>query len=96
MNLTCTIYNGCNAVGTGTLAQAQASVNGNGVVRHFGAGTTAVAARWPSARWRACSVSSPVARYACDGGVVDRSDPSRTSDETASGGQSCNARTSRA
>ena len=28
VNATCTIYDGCNAVGTGTLAQAQASVNG--------------------------------------------------------------------
>ena len=28
VNLTCPIYNGCNVVGTGTLAQAQASVNG--------------------------------------------------------------------
>jgi Uncharacterized protein conserved in bacteria (DUF2330) len=28
VNLTCPIYNGCNIVGTGTLAQAQASVNG--------------------------------------------------------------------
>jgi hypothetical protein len=30
VNLTCPIYNGCNVVGTGTLAQAQASVNGGG------------------------------------------------------------------
>ena len=29
MNLTCPIYSGCNVVGSGTLAQAQASVNGN-------------------------------------------------------------------
>jgi hypothetical protein len=28
VNLTCTIYSGCSAVGTGTLAQAQASVDG--------------------------------------------------------------------
>ena len=28
VNLTCPIYNGCNVVGTGTLAQAQASVDG--------------------------------------------------------------------
>ena len=30
VNLTCPIYNGCNVIGTGTLAQAQASVNGGG------------------------------------------------------------------
>ena len=30
VNLTCPIYNGCNVVGTGTLAQAQASVNSGG------------------------------------------------------------------
>jgi Uncharacterized protein conserved in bacteria (DUF2330) len=30
VNLTCAIYNGCTVVGTGTLEQAQASVNGNG------------------------------------------------------------------
>jgi hypothetical protein len=30
VNLTCPIYNGCNVVGTGTLAQAQASVNQGG------------------------------------------------------------------
>ncbi len=30
VNLTCPIYNGCNVVGTGSLAQAQASVNGGG------------------------------------------------------------------
>jgi hypothetical protein len=30
VNLTCTIYNGCNAVGSGTLAQAQASVGDGG------------------------------------------------------------------
>ncbi len=30
VNLTCTLYNGCQAVGTGTLAQAQASVNRGG------------------------------------------------------------------
>jgi hypothetical protein len=29
VNLTCPVYNGCNVVGTGTLAQAQASVNGS-------------------------------------------------------------------
>jgi hypothetical protein len=29
VNLTCPIYDGCNVVGQGTLAQAQASVNGN-------------------------------------------------------------------
>jgi hypothetical protein len=29
VNLTCPIYSGCNQVGTGTLAQAQASVSGN-------------------------------------------------------------------
>jgi hypothetical protein len=31
VNLTCPIYNGCNVVGTGTLAQAQASVADGGV-----------------------------------------------------------------
>jgi hypothetical protein len=30
VNLTCPIYNGCNVVGTGTLAQAQASVDDGG------------------------------------------------------------------
>jgi hypothetical protein len=30
VNLTCPIYNGCNVVGTGTLGQAQASVNSGG------------------------------------------------------------------
>ena len=30
VNLTCPIYNGCAVVGTGTLAQAEASVNGSG------------------------------------------------------------------
>jgi hypothetical protein len=30
VNLTCPIYNGCSQVGTGTLAQAQASVNNHG------------------------------------------------------------------
>ncbi len=30
VNLTCPVYNGCNVVGTGTLAQAQASVNQGG------------------------------------------------------------------
>ena len=30
VNLTCPIYNGCNVVGTGSLAQAQASVNDGG------------------------------------------------------------------
>jgi hypothetical protein len=30
VNLTCPIYDGCTVVGTGTLAQAQASVNGGG------------------------------------------------------------------
>jgi hypothetical protein len=30
VNETCPIYNGCDVVGTGTLAQAQASVNGSG------------------------------------------------------------------
>jgi hypothetical protein len=30
VNLTCPVYNGCTVVGTGTLAQAQASVNGSG------------------------------------------------------------------
>jgi len=30
VNLTCPIYNGCNVVGTGTLAQAEASVHGGG------------------------------------------------------------------
>ncbi|HTB74053.1 MAG TPA: hypothetical protein VK762_12455, partial [Polyangiaceae bacterium] len=28
VNATCPIYNGCNVIGTGTLAQAQASVDG--------------------------------------------------------------------
>jgi MYXO-CTERM domain-containing protein len=30
VNLTCPIYDGCNVIGTGTLAQAQASVDGGG------------------------------------------------------------------
>jgi hypothetical protein len=30
VNLTCPIYNGCNVVGSGTLAQAQASVGDGG------------------------------------------------------------------
>jgi MYXO-CTERM domain-containing protein len=30
VNLTCPIYNGCDVIGTGTLAQAQASVDGGG------------------------------------------------------------------
>ena len=40
VNLTCPIYNGCNVVGTGTLAQAQASVGGG----HGGACSAAATA----------------------------------------------------
>jgi hypothetical protein len=42
VNLTCPIYNGCNVVGTGSLAQAQASVNGSA-----GCATSAQRSRGP-------------------------------------------------
>ena len=38
VNLTCTIYSGCTPVGTGTLAQAQASVGDGGVIYVGGGG----------------------------------------------------------
>lgn len=38
VNLTCPIYNGCNVVGTGVPAQAQASIDGGGSAS--GTGTT--------------------------------------------------------
>jgi uncharacterized membrane protein YgcG len=40
VNLTCPIYNGCNVIGTGTLAQAQASIDGGAASSSGGSGSS--------------------------------------------------------
>ena len=52
VNLTCPIYNGCNVIGTGTLAQAQASVDGGAAERVVRRRSGARYGRRPEPEWR--------------------------------------------